>query len=110
MEDFVIVTDSCADLEKDLRDKYQIEYIPMGFTVGDKNYPADLDWADIPVKQFYDIIRGGTRIITNQINEPTFTERFSKYLDEGKDVLYIACSSALSGSYKSGVDAAAKLN
>ena len=40
MENFVIVTDSCADLEQQLRDKYQIEYIPMGFTINDKNYPA----------------------------------------------------------------------
>lgn len=110
MENFVIVTDSCADLEQQLRDKYQIEYIPMGFTINDKNYPADLDWKVIPVKQFYDIIRGGTRIITNQINEAAFTERFTKYLDEGKDVLYIACSSALSGSYKAGEEAAKKLN
>ena len=110
MENFVIVTDSCADLERELREKYEIEYIPMGLTVGDKSYPADLDWKDIPVKQFYDIIRGGTRIITNQITETVFTEHFTKYLEQGKDVLYIACSSALSASYKSGVEAAKKLN
>ncbi|MGN1093873.1 MAG: DegV family protein [Candidatus Neoclostridium sp.] len=110
MENFVIVTDSCADLERELREKYEIEYIPMGFTVGEKSYPADLDWKDIPVKQFYDIIRGGTRIMTNQITETVFTERFTDYLEHGKDVLYIACSSALSASYKSGVEAAKKLN
>jgi fatty acid-binding protein DegV len=29
MKEFVIITDSCSDLEKELRDKYNIDYIPM---------------------------------------------------------------------------------
>ena len=34
MENFVIVTDSCADLERELREKYEIEYIHNGFWLG----------------------------------------------------------------------------
>ena len=110
MKDYVIVSDSCCDLEKPLRDKYSIEYIPMSFTVGEKNYPASLDWEQIPAKQFYDTIRGGTRIITSQVTSSQFYDSFKSYLDKGKDVLYVSCSSALSGSFEASLDAAEKLS
>lgn len=109
MREYVVLSDSCCDLESELREKYGIEYIPMSFSVGDKIYEANLDWKEIPVGQFYDIIRGGTRIITSQVTSVQFRERFERYISEGKDVLYISCSSALSGSYKAALDAVEKL-
>ena len=41
MKKYVIVTDSCSDLEKELREKYDIDYIPMHITSGDEEYLAD---------------------------------------------------------------------
>lgn len=101
MRDCVILSDSCCDLDADLRKKYGIEYIPMRIIFGDTDIPASLDWEKISPKEFYDMMRGGVRVRTAQINADEFKEAFSKYLDEGKDVMYIACSSALSNSYKS---------
>lgn len=101
MRDYVILSDSCCDLDADLRKKYGIEYIPMRIIFGDTDIPASLDWEKISPKEFYDMMRGGVRVLTAQINADEFKEAFSKYLDEGKDVMYIACSSALSNSYKS---------
>ena len=73
----------------------------MRIIFGDTDIPASLDWEKISPKEFYDMMRGGVRVRTAQINADEFKEAFSKYLDEGKDVMYIACSSALSNSYKS---------
>ena len=101
MRDYVILSDYCCDLDADLRKKYGIEYIPMRIIFGDTDIPASLDWEKISPKEFYDMMRGGVRVRTAQINADEFKEAFSKYLDEGKDVMYIACSSALSNSYKS---------
>ncbi len=101
MRDYVILSDSCCDLDAALRKKYGIEYIPMRIIFGDTDIPASLDWEKISPKEFYDMMRGGVRVRTAQINADEFKEAFSKYLDEGKDVMYIACSSALSNSYKS---------
>ena len=101
MRDYVILSDSCCDLDAALRKKYGIEYIPMRIIFGDTDIPASLDWEKISPKEFYDMMRGGVRVLTAQINADEFKEAFSKYLDEGKDVMYIACSSALSNSYKS---------
>lgn len=105
MRDFVIVSDSCCDLDGPTRKRFGIEYIPMRVIYNDTDIPASLDWERISPKQFYDLMRGGVRIRTAQINAGEFKEAFSEYLASGKDVMYIACSSALSNSYKSSLPA-----
>ena len=98
MKKYVIITASCSDLEKELRDLYDIDYIPMHITLDGKEYEASLDWKDFSQKEFYNILREGKRFITSQINLPEYISRFKKYLDEGYDILSISCSSKLSNS------------
>ena len=100
MKKFVIVTDSCADLNGELRKKYDIEYLCMRVIEGIVDRPADLDWDFMPVHGFYDKMRAGTRFTTAQITSSDYAEAFEKYIADGCDVLSISCSSALSGSYK----------
>jgi len=47
MKEFVIISDSCCDLSKELREKYNIDYVPMNFTIDGREYEADLDWNEI---------------------------------------------------------------
>lgn len=110
MRDFVIVSDSCCDLDANLRKRFGIEYIPMRIIYGEKDIPASLDWEQITSKQFYDLMRNGVRIHTAQITTDEYKEVFTKYLSEGRDVLYIACSSALSSSYRSSLPARDAVN
>ena len=100
MRNYVIVTDSCSDLDKELRERYNIDYIPMHMTLEGKDYSADLDWGDFSVKEFYSILKDGKRFLTAQINVAEYTEAFEKYILAGYDVLSISCSSALSASVK----------
>ena len=100
MKKFVIVTDSCSDLDKIERDRYNIDYIKLHYSYDGKQSDADLDWGNVSFKDFYDIMRGGTRIITAQVNVEEYKLAFVKYLEEGLDILYLGCSSALSGSVK----------
>ena len=104
MSKIAILTDSTADMNRELREKYNIDYFRMGFSSGDEEYVASLDWEDISYKDFYDSMRNGKGYLTSQVTVKHFLEKFSEYLKEGYDVLYIGCSSALSGSV-----AAAKL-
>lgn len=106
---FVIVSDSCCDLRKELREQYNIDYIPMRTIAGDKDLPASLDWEYIPYKEFYDNMRNGTRYMTSQVNEETYSERFTEYIKGGYDILSISCSSALSASVKGSMRVAEKL-
>lgn len=98
MKDFIIYTDSTSDLSKELRQQYDIRYIPMNYIVDDVEYVASLDWESHSVRDFYDLMRNGKRAFTTQVPRNLFEDAFKAALDEGKDALYISCSSALSGS------------
>ncbi|MCI5745072.1 MAG: DegV family protein [Erysipelotrichaceae bacterium] len=103
MRNFVIVVDSCSDLSKDLRVQYQIEYVKMNIIKklpsGDVEIPASLDWDLYTNKELFDWQRNGMKLKTTQVPHDEFYNMFEKLVSEGNDVLYIACSSALSGSY-----------
>lgn len=99
MKDFVIVTDSCSDLDKARREKYGIDYIPMHMICDGKEYKADLDWGDLSVNEFYDMMRKGSVFKTSQVTAEQYTEAFENYIQSGKDILSISCSSGLSNSY-----------
>lgn len=95
---FVIVTDSCSDLGKDIREKYNIDYLQMNIVVDGKELPACLNWEAYSPKELYDFMRKGIVIKTTQVPQVTYDQAFRKYLEAGYDILYIGCSSALSGS------------
>ena len=102
MKDYVILTDSCSDLGKDVREKLGIDYVQMNIVYDGKELPASLDWDIYTPAELYNIMRGGTRVTTNQVPVQNFNTAFTKYMEEGKDVIYIGCSSALSGSVNTG--------
>ncbi|MCR5803140.1 MAG: DegV family protein [Clostridia bacterium] len=95
---FTILVDSTADLGKDMRDKYDIDYAAMNYVLDEKEYPASLDWESHSAKEFYDLMRGGKIMKTTQVPGPVYEAKFQECADRGEDVLYISCSSALSGS------------
>ena len=100
---FVIVVDSCSDLSKEIRSEHGIEYVKMGIVKklkeGDVEVPASLDWDLYTNKELNDWLRSGIEIKTTQVTHQEYSRVFGKILAEGNDVLYIACSSALSGSF-----------
>ena len=100
MASFHVLTDSTSDLPIELRQQYEINYFPMEFSTGDKNYVASLDWLQIGSHDFYESMRNGVKYKTAQVSIKTYTEILREHLSMGKDVIYIACSSALSSSVK----------
>ena len=95
---FKVFTDSTSDVEKKFRDELDLGYLKMVFTIDGKDYDADLEWPEISFKDYYDKMRKGSRAITGQIKSTEVVEKVGKAFEEGYDVLYIACSSKLSGS------------
>ena len=98
MKEFVIFGDSTCDLNKALREQYGIEYVAMNYVVDDQEYVASLDWESHPVHDFYNLMRDGKRVFTTQVPKQNYIDAFTAVLDAGKDIVYISCSSALSGS------------
>ncbi|MBR2472081.1 MAG: DegV family protein [Clostridia bacterium] len=98
MSKTIILTDSTSDLNKETREKYGIEYVKMNYVLDGNEYPDSLDWEKHSVKEFYDFMRAGKHITTTQVPVKTYEDAFQSYIDNGDNVIYIACSSALSGS------------
>ncbi len=101
MKKYAIITDSACDLESSFREKYDIKCLMMHYIYDGEDYEADMDWKKISAHDFYDIIRGGTRITTSQVTQQDIKDLFTECIENGQDVLYVGCSSALSAGIKS---------
>ncbi len=104
-----IITDSCADLTAEQLKKYDIDYAKMSTVEYGIEAPALLTWSEAEVHSLYDAMRDGRRITTAQVSVEEFKQLFTRYLDEGFDIVYIGCSSKQSGSVNTGSLIARKL-
>lgn len=104
-----IITDSCADLNAEQLNKFNIDYAQMSTIEDGKESPALLTWSTEDAHKLYDTIRSGKRITTAQVSVEEFNAVFGKYLEEGYDIVYIGCSSKQSGSVNTGRVTAQKM-
>ncbi|MGN0435375.1 MAG: DegV family protein [Wujia sp.] len=100
MKDYILVSDSTADLPKEIIREYGIKIVPFSFSINDEVTKYYLDERDEDIKLFYDKLRKGAMPVTSQINPDTYKCFFEELVKEGKSVLYLAFSSGLSGSYQ----------
>ncbi len=98
MSELKILVDSTSDLSLEDRQKYNIDYLHMSFYLDKKIYDASLDWDEIQPKKYYGLLKDGHRAFTGQASLNEITTKFEQALSQGKDVLYIGCSSMLSGT------------
>lgn len=103
MYPYVIATDSCADLPADVLNKYEVPIVNLSYTLDDTTYTKD---NQIDLKYFYGKMREDSTTSTSQVNPEEAKEFFEEILKKDKNILYIAFSSGLSGTYNSGVIAA----
>lgn len=109
MRDFVIMTDSCCDLTAELAQELGVQVLPLSLLIGQDTYRNYLDGREIGFKEFYDKVRGGAMPTTSAVSVGDFEDAMRPILAQGKDILYLAFSSALSTTYQSAVIAAAEL-
>ena len=109
MQDYIIITDSTTDLNIEMINPLNIEVLPLSFSIKGITYKDFADGRDIKIEEFYTKIREGEVSTTSQINPEDFIKAFKPHLEEGKDILYIAFSSGLSGTYSSAVIAKKEL-
>ena len=106
MRPYVIMTDTTADLPESYIEEHQLEILSLNYmlegVVYDRKNPLD-------VEEFYARMRSGSMPTTSQINPEQAKEAFASCMEAGNDVLYIAFSSGLSGTYNSACIAAAEL-
>ena len=95
MSDYVITTDSNSDVLPEFIKENDLTIIPQYYSFGDTVYGDELN---MPLHEFYETMRKG-ELPKSQANNPAvIRDKFEKILKEGKNILHIAFSSALSGS------------
>lgn len=98
---YIIVSDSCCDLNLDQIKDFGIEVIPLSFQIKGKEYHNYADEREMKTHDFYELLRNKEVSVTSQAAPSDFISVFTKYVKEGYDILYISFSSALSGTYNS---------
>ncbi|MDG6120405.1 DegV family protein [Lactococcus formosensis] len=101
---FRIVTDSTADLSEDYLQKYDIEVLGMTVTIGDQTFPT-IGENSLSNEHLLREIKAGKTVQTSQINSGQFSELFKKFISQNpeEEIVYLAFSSGLSGTYQSAV-------
>ena len=110
MSDYVLLTDSSADLTAGLVEELGVEVLPLSFHMGEKTYRNWPDDREIDPHDFYDRLRGGEMATTSAVNVSDYTEAVEPLLRAGKDVLVVAFSSGLSATCNSARIAAQELS
>lgn len=94
-----IVTDSTADLTAELIRQMDVTVLPLHYMIDGKTYTDDVLHPEMTSAEFYSKVRAGSMPTTSQITPEMFRQAIEPMLAAGQDVLYIAFSSGLSGTY-----------
>lgn len=105
MNNYVLSCSSTADLSKEHLMERNIYYICFHYSLDGVDYDDDLG-ESMPFHEFYKAMAGGAETTTSQINISEYLEYFSKFLEQGKDILHLCLSSGISGTYGSAQSAA----
>ena len=95
-----LFTDTDTDITIEEAKKYGYRLISMPYSTSDNDtiYPyEDYDYFDYKV--FYDMLRNGKLPKTFAIPPKKYIEYFEPTLKEGKDILYVHFSKAMSGTF-----------
>ena len=106
MRDYIIMTDSCCDLNAHMAQELELNVVPLTVHMNGKDYANMLDGSEISFEEFYKNIRSGILSTTSAANVGQFEDAMRAVLDTGKDIVCVCFSSALSTTYQSATIAA----
>lgn len=99
MQDYIIFTDSAADIAPEVLAEWGVSYATLTFRF--QNEDREYSNSEMPVEAFYDRMRAGGVAKTAAVNTEAFYSMFDLALKDGKDLLYLGFSSGLSTTYNS---------
>lgn len=97
------VTDSTAMIDPVFASENDIYIVPLCLIAGDEVYRENID---ITAEQFYEKMRVHDRVGSSQPPIGEFIELYEQIKDKYDDIIVIHCSSELSGTYNSSLQAA----
>ena len=97
MKPYVFMTDSDSDLPFSYVDELDLNMVYMPYIVNGQEYMDDLGRSG-GQKEYFDKMRAGAAPTTSLLPMGAYLDIFEPILAEGKDILFIAFSSQLSGT------------
>lgn len=108
MKDVIITADSTCDLPSQFIEQNNIIILPLSVLLGDKSY---YDGIDVFPKDIYAYVeKTGILPKTSAVTPAQYYEVFEKAHEEGKAVVHIGLSSAISSSYQNACIAAGEFD
>lgn len=98
---FILATDSCCDLTNEQVKEMNLEVVPLSVEIKGNVFEHFPDERNLSIKSFYEDLRNKEVAKTSLVNVGQFIEFFEPFLKDGKDILYVGFSSALSGTVQS---------
>lgn len=98
--DYQLITDSCCDLPLELVERFDLDIVNFTITISGEELIDDMG-KTFDKTSFFNRLKEGETASTSQVNVHAYLEKFKKYVDEGKPVIYLGFSSELSGSLNS---------
>lgn len=97
---YQLFTDTDTDITPEVAAEYNYKLISMPYvrTDGTTVYPYE-DFEHFDSKSFYDSLREGNLTTTCGLSPVQYMEYFEPTLKEGKDILYVHFSAAMSGTF-----------
>lgn len=97
---FKIVTDSCANLTDNQIKEYGVEIISLKYRIEDTDYDSYIKGEETNFAETYRLLREKAQITTSLANRGDCDKVIPQILENGEDILIIAFSSGLSGTYQ----------
>lgn len=106
-QEIVVVTDSVANIPKNLIERYKINVLPLFLRYNDKFFRNGID---ITNEEVYERIEKGEIPGASQVPFGIFLDTYKKLLKNFKSILSIHLTSRLSGTYSSAISAASQVS
>lgn len=99
MESYKIFVDLSADITDEITKKYNIGFMPMNYSIDDKEYLSDKFLTEEEMKRFYQDMKDGKVTKTSQITPFMYKELLKENMENKDKILYFSLSSGLSSTY-----------
>ena len=93
----IITSDSTTDLSAELKERYNVQTLPLGVTLGDKSFKDGVDITPDLIYEHY--AKTGELPKTSAANIDDCIEFFKPFVDEGYAIVHFTISSEMSSTF-----------
>ena len=89
MRDYILMTDSCCDMDPKLAEELELTVLPLTLDMGGQSFRNYLDGRELDFKDFYRRVRGGELATTSAISVGDFEAAMRPILESGRDIFAV---------------------